>query len=145
MLLDTQLEFDPIGTAITTTVRSVNIIDLVNNRDMGVGTPLAILVSVSTTFTSTNAATLQVQAQGSTDGSTWSVYIESRAYAAAALVAGRYLLATDWPRPGPGDSLPRYLSLNYVVGTGIFAAGAVGAYLLLGRDDIVYYPRNYAV
>jgi len=145
MLLDSQLEFDPAGTAITSTQVSTNIINLVNARDMGIGTPLAILVSVTTAFTSTNSATLQVQAQGSTDSTTWSTYIETPALTAGVLTQYRYLLATDWPRPGPGQALPQYLRLNYPVGTGIFSAGAVAAYLLLGRDDIVYYPRNYAV
>lgn len=145
MLLDSQLQFDPTATAITTTVVSTNIIDLTNARDMGIGDnpTLKVLALVDTTFTTTNSATLQVQFQGSTDSSSWSTYVEGPALAAAALVAGRRLLDIDVPRPPSGVSLPRYLRLNYVVGTGVFSAGKLGSWLVIGRDDIVAYPKNY--
>lgn len=150
MILDSQLLFDSASTISGATGgASQNVIDLVNKRDMGVGdaagaTP-KIMCLVSTAFLTTNAATLNVQAQGSTDNVTYTTYAESGAVAVAALTAGQYILAIDWPRPNPGAKLPRYLRLNYAIATGSFTQGAVTSALVLGRDDIVNYPPGTVV
>jgi len=144
MIIDGYLLFDSAST-ITSTQVSTNIIDLVNARDMGVGDDpaLKIMCLVTTALTTTNSATLTVDAQGSTDNSTWTTYASSPAYTAGALVAGRRLFDIDWPRPPSGVSTPRYLRLNYTVGTGIFSAGAVTAALVLDRDDRVNAAGAY--
>ena len=150
MILDAELLFDSAASISGATGgASTNVIDLVNARDMEIGdaegkTP-KIMCLVTTAFATSNAATLNVQAQGSTDNITYTTYAESGAVAAAALTAGRYVLAIDWPRPNPGAALPRYLRLNYAIGTGAFTAGAVTAALVLGRDDIVAYPPGTVV
>ncbi len=145
MILDSSLEFDPAGTAITTDQTSTNIIDLVDARDMGIGDApsLKVLTLVSTAFTTTDAATLQVQFQGSTDTTTWTTYAESAALAATVLTAGRQIFPIDVPRPPPGAALPQYLRLNYIEATGTFDTGALGAWLVIGRDDNPIYPKNY--
>lgn len=144
MILDGQLVFDASGTTITTTATSTNVIDLVNPRDMGIGDnpALKLAIFVNTAFTSTAAATLQIQAQGSTDNSNFTVMAESRAYAIADLVAGAKLFPIDWPAVGGVQALPRYLRLNYVGGTATFTTGKLSAYLVLDRQDNVQYPAG---
>jgi len=150
MIIDGLLLFDS-AAAVTSTAASTNIVDLVNARDIGVGDDPAmkVMVLVTTAITTTNSATLTVSAQGSTDNSTWSTYVSSPAYAAAALVAGARLFDIDWPRPAAGLATPRYIRLYYTVGTGIFSAGAVTAALVLDRDDRVNaagaYPAGIAI
>lgn len=152
MILDNNLLFDTLSTVWATTRPSTNVIDLANARDIGTGdaeqaTP-KVMVLVTTAFVASESGTLQVQCQGSTDNSNWSTYAESPAIAEAALTAGTRLLDIDWPRPGPGMALPRYLRLNYVVGASGFSAGALTAALVLGRQDappLGAYPSGVVV
>lgn len=138
MILDGNLLFDT-AAAITATAPSTNVIDLANFRDLGVNggefAPPKLMCLCTTTFTTTNAATLSVAIQGSTDNSTWDTYATSPALAAATLVAGQRLFDIDLPRPAAGKSIPRYLRLNYTVGTGVFSAGAVTSALVMQRQD----------
>jgi len=100
---------------------------------------------VTTAFTTTNSGTLQVAFQGSTDNSTWDTYTLSSAYAAAALTAGARLHDIDVPRPGAGQAAPRYIRLNYVVGTGVFSAGALTAAVLGDRQENITYAPGTTV
>ncbi|MBD1412800.1 hypothetical protein NUJ30_08730 [Burkholderia contaminans] len=140
MLLDGNLLFDT-QSAITSSRASTNVLDMGANRDIGVGdTPaLKLLVIPTTGFATTNAATLRVQYQASTDSVTWTTYAQSDDLPAASLVAGKKIAAMDVPRV----DLNRYHRLNYVVGTGVFSAGAVTAAIVLSRDDVPQYPANY--
>ncbi len=129
--------------AITTTAVSTNVIDLGAPRDIGPGEfPLQIQCYVTTGFA--GGTSLQVQAQGSVDNSTWTTYVESAAIVTAALTAGAKLLAISWPHRGPGAALPRYIRLNYVV-VGTMTAGAVTSDLVLTRRDATTYPTSLTV
>lgn len=131
---------------LTVTAVSTDVVDLANARDLGPGTPIRVLCQVAVAFATTNAATLQVQVQGSTDNSTYSTYAESRAYAVTECdVIGTRLLDIDIPRPSGEAAIPRYLRMRYVVGTGDFTPGAVTAAFVLDRDDIPQYPSGFAV
>lgn len=143
-ILDGQLVFDASGTTITTTATSTNVIDLTNPRDMGIGDnpALKLNITVGTAFTSTAAATLQIQVQGSTDNSNFTTMAESRAYAIADLVAGSKLFPIDLPAVGGVQAIPRYLRLNYVGGVATFTTGKLSAYLVLDRQDNVAYPAG---
>lgn len=148
MLLDNNLLLDS-AHAITATAASTNVVDLVNARDIGAGPDYGavpkLMVLVTTSFASTNAGTLTVQFQGSTDNTTWSTYAATRAMTAGELVAGNRLFDIDVPRPGPGDALPRYLRLNHVVANA-FTGGAVTSAIVLGRQDSVpAYPAGVTV
>lgn len=137
MLIDNSLLLDT-AHALTATAVSTNVVDLGVKRDLGIGpnnVAPRIMCLVTTALTSTNSATLTVQAQGSTDNSTFTTYAESRAYTAGELIAGNRLLDIDLPRPSGGAANPRYLRLNYVVGTGVFSAGAVTA--AIDRKSVV--------
>lgn len=146
MILDNLLAFS-VNQTITTTAVSTNIVDLNNARDIGVGDnpAMKIAIFVGTAFTSTAAATLQIQAQGSTDSTTWVTYAESRAYSIANLGAGDKLFPIDWPAIIDDDPLPRYIRLNYVGGVATLTTGALSAYLVLDRQDWRSYPAGLTV
>lgn len=171
MILDKLWEFDPAGTAITVTAASTNIVDLHGaglvpapsstvkpGRDIGGGsaagpTPM-LMVLVTTTFTASGAATLNVAFQGAPDDGTgnpgaYATYAESGVIALASLVAGNMVLNIDVPRllPAPNTPalLPRFVRLNYTVATGPFTAGKLTSYVVLTRDDQVSYIPGVAV
>ena len=149
MILDALLQFDASGTTLTTTATSTNVIDLGAPRDLGYGDDpsLEIAIFVGTTFTSTAAATLQIQVQGSTDNSNFTVMAESRAYAIADLTAGTKLFPIALPAAGGAQAIPRYLRLNYVGGVATFTTGKLGAWLVLDRQDSMppTYPPGIAI
>jgi hypothetical protein len=133
----------------TGTQQSTNVIDLVNPRDIGIGDNPAVklLCVVKTAFA--GGTSLQVQFQGAPDNGagapgTYLTYAESAAIAEAELLAGRYLLPIDVPRPPPGAPLPRFLRLQYV-SAGTHGAGGIHAALVLDRQDQVGYPAGMTV
>ncbi len=155
MIIDGALQFSgTAGTAgspdvpTTGTQQSTNVVDLVNARDMGIGDDPAIklLCVVKTTFTA--GTSLQVQFQGAPDNAgvpgTWTTYAESAAIVEADLLAGRYLLPMDIPRPPPGVALPRFYRLQYV-SAGTHSTGGVYAALVLDRADYVGYPPGIII
>jgi len=155
MVIDGALQFSgTAGTAgspdlpTTGTQQSTNIIDLVNQRDMGIGDDPALKLVCVVTTTFTGGTSLQVQFQGAPNNAgipgTWSTYAESAAVLEADLVAGRYLLPIDVPRPPPGIGLPRFLRLQYV-SAGTHGAGGVFAALVLDRQDYVNYPAGITI
>lgn len=127
----------------TGTQQSTNIIDLVNPRDMGIGDDPALKLTCIVKTTFTGGTSLQIQYQGAPDAAgspgTWTTYAESAAILEADLVAGRYLLPIDVPRPPPGVPLPRFHRLQYVT-AGTHTAGGIHAFLALDRADYVAYP-----
>lgn len=148
MILDGLTLFDSAHqvSASAGTEASQNVIDLLNARDMGIGTPLRILVNVITAFATTNAAVLTVALQGSTDNTTYTTMIQSQAALTPGnLAAGSRLLDASVPRPAPGQAVPRYLRLLYTVGTGVFSVGSITAGLVLDRQDQVQYPSGRTV
>lgn len=111
-------------------------------RDIGIGDDPAmkLMVLVTTTFTSGGAGTLQVAIAGAPDNGsgapgTFTVFTETQAYALASLIAGARLFDNDMPRPPAGVAIPRFLELQYIVGTAAFTAGVIEALLVLDRID----------
>ena len=144
MILDGLLLFDN-NSAITVTGVSANVIDLLNARDMAIGYPLYVLVTPTENFTAGGAGTLQVQFQGSADNTTFTTYVESLAQPLASLQTGKSPFGITVPRPNPADPLPRYLRLNYVIGTGPMLTGRLTSGILLDRQDNVYYRPGIVV
>jgi hypothetical protein len=136
MFLDSTLAFDPLGTLITVTASSTNILDMDNGpRDMGIGHELRLMLFGNNGFAASGAATLNIQLQGSPDMASWVTYAESGVRSIAQLNAGtaQSINLFRLNLPGRiGNVMPRYYRLNYVVATGPFTAGALGAYLALG-------------
>lgn len=154
MILDRNLVFDgglsltPV--AITASRPSTDVIDLGNAREMAWGENVCITVMSNGLFAAAGAATLAIDVQGSVDNSAWTTYVSELPMSIATLnsrvVGGQpYALALNMPPRTPGAARPRYLRLNYTVATGPFTAGAVLAFLNLGRDEIEAYPRNFSV
>jgi len=148
MILDDRLCFDA-AVAITATRASTNVIDLTNSRDMGIGTQLPIVLIGDGLFASAGGtATLSIAAETSPDNVTYTPSVATPALTITQLnleFQQPYLLPIMWPRPRKGLTFPRYLRLYYTVGTQNFSAGSVQAYLAIGRDDVIYYPRNFDV
>ena len=146
MILDKNLLMSS-AQAVTVTAASTDVIDQGVARDLGPGEGVKVLAQVHTAFASTDAATLTVALQGSTDNSTFTTYARSRDYAVAEIdVVGTRLLEIDVPRPAGEAALPRYLRMHYTVTTGDFIAGGkITAGLVCGRDDIVAYPAGVNV
>lgn len=156
MILDGALQFT--GTAGSTTAnydtpttgtqQSTNVIDLVNQRDLGIGDDPAIKVMVEIKTTFASGTSLEVQVQGAPDSSgspgSYSTYATSGAIAEANLVAGRYILAIDLPRPSPGATIPRFLRLQYVT-VGTHTAGDIWGFLVLDRQDMYAYPPGITI
>lgn len=146
MIIDGLLLFSSAQNITTGTAQvSTNVIDLLNARDMGIGNlyPLKIACFVTTGFTSTDAGTLIISAQGSTDNTTWTTYAVSPTYSAADLVAGAKLMPLDWShRQG---ALPRYLRLNYDSGSLHFTPGSITSMLVLDRQDATQYPAGLTI
>lgn len=154
MLLDSNLTFDPSGTAITVSAASTNTIDASVGRDLGIGRDLKVTVTSDGLFAAAGAATLQIQLQGAPDNGsgapgTWDTYAETEALSSAQLnetgVQGISLTGFDLPERTPGGKLPRFYRLYYTVATGPFTAGSVQAFINLSRDQLVDYPSGFTV
>lgn len=151
MLLDSTLRFSN-AQALTATAVSDDVVTFVNPRDMGIGTELFLVVAGSGTFASAaGTATLQIAVQYSADNVT---YVDAALSGVMTITELNstipdnepWLFAICLPRPQKGnDTTPLYVRLNYTVGTQSFTAGTVSAWINIGRDDVVYYPRNYSV
>lgn len=110
--------------------------------DMGAGDGIAKPVAyftVGTTFTTSNAATLQIQIQaaidnGSNSPASYTTIVETDALAATVLVAGNNI-QIDLPPVTFAEAYPRFYRFNYVVGTGIFTAGAMTGGILLNPPE----------
>lgn len=154
MVIDGALQFT--GTAgsvsydtpTTGTQQSTNIVDLLASRDMGVGDDPAIKLLCTVAVAFTGGTSLQVQFQGAPNNAgspgTWVTYAESPVMVEADLLAGRYLLPIDVPRPPPGVALPRFYRLQYV-SAGTHTGGSIFASLVLDRQDYVIYPAGITI
>lgn len=123
--------------------------------DIGAGDGIAIpevFWNVSTAFTTSSAATLQILLQAAPDNGsnapgTWVTLYESEVFAVAQLVAG-YNGQFQIP-PVPSDfglKQPRFYRLDYVVGTGTFTAGALNAQIVINPSQAAklgLYPSNF--
>jgi hypothetical protein len=147
MIIDGLLLFSTAQNVTTSDNVSTNVIDMISFQDIGPGgwPRLRVAAYVTTTFATTDAGTLTIQLQCSTDNSTYTTIAYSPAYAAAALVAGAKLAPFDWPPLPPGVALPRYLRLNYAVGSLHFTPGSVTSMLVLDREDILAYPPGIGI
>ena len=150
MILDLNLEFDP-STAITTTRDSTNIIDLGNPRDLGVGTPLVVMLFVTQAFVSAGGATLAVSVRGSADNVTYYDLIDTQAFSVAKLnTSGTGVQEIALPMKSidmPNNVFPRYLKLVYTVAVSSFSAGKIQAELVQGHDNEIQgqYPSGFTV
>jgi hypothetical protein len=143
------------GVAITATAVSTNVLDLMVGTDIGAGLAYdpELHVDIITSLTG-NTGTLTVQLQCAPDNGSGSpgsffVILQSPTLAIANLTAGSRAVRYAWPViQGLFSSLsdvnpPRFLRLNYVVGSGPFTAGTVLSYLNVDREERLIYPSNF--
>jgi len=84
---------------------------------------------------------------GNTSGVTYVPYIQTRAIPIASILASSRLAQFDWPRREVRQAMPRFVSLNYIVGGANFAGLTVTSYINLGgtsaQDSLGQYASNY--
>ena len=145
MILDAQNLFST-AQALTATAASTNVIDLGVARDIGTtgfAPAPSVVAQVITAMLSGGSSTLTITVQGSTDNSTFDDMVSTRAIPKASLTAGA-LFSVKMPPLQIGQSLPRYLRLNYTVGTANFTDGTITAWLGLDVQRNRAYPAgNY--
>ena len=179
MILDNGLAFVSSPQTITSTAASTSIIDLTgfgsgvvpnlnfgnatnDGADMGIGDGEAnpkVVFTVSTTFTTSNSATLTVQLQGAPSSSnspgSYTTYAEIPTLGVASLVASATtpaapgIFAIDWPKVPYNASFPRFWRINWQVNVGTFSAGAIGFAGIVLQNDTSWsmgqYPAAYTV
>lgn len=126
MILDKLLEFSDSQTVVAAEVgdaASTNVVDLVKPSELD---NLHIVVQVQADCTSTGSATLKATLQTSEDEAFTAPVdlIASPAVALASLKKGKQLLKARIPY-----GVKQYLRVLYTVGTAVFTAGAVDAFL----------------
>lgn len=121
-----------------------DVIDLVNQRDIGRGKPplyLAVLVNLA--VTGGGGATVQFalasdsQNPPRADGSSENLHYESQAIAVATLIAGYELIV---PVPMESPTFQRYLGFQVNVGTAALTAGFVTAVLVADPNAWKSFP-----
>lgn len=137
MILDELNEFADAAVVPTTGTGRLRVGDEVdlgvktgNNRDIGNGEELFLVIQVDTAFTSGGAATVSFELVSDaqvpiTVNATETIHFATPAFALSALVAGATLAALRLPM----GVYERYLGVNANVGTAALTAGRVNAFL----------------
>jgi len=141
MILDSLLKFSD-AQALTATADSTNVIDLSNDRDIGIGEPMAVVITVGVAadFTTTDE-TYQFQLETDDNAAmTSSTVIGDVTVAAANLTAGDKVVIPL------GHSNERYLQVLYTLG-GTTPSVTVDAFLqpLSMIDGTVTYASGYSI
>lgn len=141
MILDSLLKFSD-AQALTATADSTNVIDLSNDRDIGIGEPMGVVITVGVAadFT-TGDETYQFQLETDDNAAmTSSTIIGDVTVAAANLTAGDKVVIPL------GHSNEQFLQLVYTLG-GTTPSVTVDAFLqpLSMIDGTVTYPSGYSI
>lgn len=139
--------------AVTATAVSTDILDLVNERDIGIGAQeLTVVVYTTTALTSGGSTTLVVALQTAPDSSgspgTYITIAQSPTIAIADIAAaGSKVAEIRIPAtiPQTAANLGRFLRLNYTVAVSDFTAGAFTAYIVGAHDNVPTYPAGVIV
>jgi hypothetical protein len=123
----------------------------------GPGTP-RVMVEVGTVFATLTSLQIQfrgapnnatAQASGNRSDLTFAIYIQTDTIALALLTANTRIASFDWPMRKTGQSLPRFIDLNYVVAGSNATTGTVTADVTLGDEDaqstMLQYGSNFKV
>ena len=146
-MLDAFLGFS-VAQALTATAVSTNIVDLADERDMGIGAAeLTVAIWCTTTFVSAGSSTLQTAPDSSGSPGTYVTIAQSQRVLKANMVAGAKLAEIRIPATIPQTIAMqgRFLRLNYTVGTADFSAGNLSAYIVGAHDNVAPYPAGVVV
>jgi hypothetical protein len=131
---------------------SANIIDMSQiassakgyGRDIAVGDDLELVSLVIVTFTG-SSSTMQLQVQyapdnGSGSPGSYVTVAQTPALTLAQLVAGAEVWRTKLPPQMPagvyGTAIPKFLQMNYVVGTANMTAGAIATFICIDKTAL---------
>ena len=129
--------------AVTATAISTNVIDLgapgtpygaaaALNQDIGKGTPIPILVQVTTAFATLTSLTITVEVSAAA-GLTSPVVLATQTITAANLIAGKQMFVQVLPN---GADM-RYLGVRYTVNGSNATAGNITAGITMGNQTNV--------
>jgi len=116
-------------------------------RDIAEGTPVELVITVHTTFTSDGSATVSFEVASddsaaiATDASA-TEHIVTQAFPVASLVAGFEVWRGPLPKEGP--AYERYLGILQNVGTAALTAGKLNAFLVGPNGSSKWKPYNAA-
>jgi hypothetical protein len=140
MYVDAQQKYSD-AQALTVTAVSTNLIDHSSDRNIGIGKPLSVVVSVGVSAAGGGTLTIVLQTDDNSSFSSPATVATTAAIAAATLVAGYKLII-----PIPADLLmERYSRLSYTLAT---MTGITLTSFLTLSDAIqneVYYPAGTTV
>lgn len=123
MILDAQNTFSD-SQALTVTAVSTNVIDFAQDRDIGIGKPMVVMVVVKVSAAGGGTLTIDIQADDNVGFASPGIVATTGAIAAAALTAGQKKVI-----PIPPDKLTeRFMRLNYTLAT--MTGITVSSYLL---------------
>lgn len=140
MYIDAQLQFSQ-AQVVTATAVSTNAIDLGKDRNIGIGKPMAILITVGSAAVTAGTLTIQVQADTTSAFGAPVTAATSVALATATLVAGfKYIIVL------PPDLLTdRWMRLNYVIVTITTVTLTAELVALDSIQNEVYYPAGTTI
>lgn len=131
MILDADLQFSD-AQVVTSTAASSNLIDMGAIRDVAVGQPLYVLISVETALTNTGTVTITVE---SDDNASFSSATTQQTIGVLQTSAvGTKLIAPLYP----ADNSERYMRLKYTV-SGTVDTGKVDAFLSNAYEHVPHY------
>lgn len=145
MYIDAQQQYS-VAQALSATAVSTNAIDHSQNRRLGIGEPLVILITVGVALAGTTP-TFQVQLQADTTSAFGAPVVVAQTIAFAPANAAQVGLGGKIVLPIPADvNLTRWSRLNYVLG-GTTPTITVTAELTLASavQNEVYYPAGATV
>lgn len=147
MILDKENAFS-LAQAVTTSAASTDYMDLTplasgaDDRDIGQGEGLRLVITVDETVQSTGSSTVTFALQTddtSTFGSATTLYT-SGAVAKATLVAGYKVCDVPIPK-----GVEKYLRVYYTVATADLTEGEFTAVLVKDSQDVKSYPAGYSI
>jgi len=113
-------------------------------RDIGIGDNpmLKLFITTPVAMGSSGSATIQFELDGGVDNGsgspTWGTIMwQSQAIAYNAVGAGMAIANVDVPRIVPGQALPRFLRVRFIVGGATISGGTVEASIVVDRFDQV--------
>ena len=144
-----------IGTYVTSNILDLGVAGLPTSasgagaRDIGVGDDPTLKLHIKSIAAITTAlsGTLQLVLSGAPDNGSgapgaYTTMWTSAAYTAAQAYAGADLANIDVPRVIPGQPLPRFLRLQFIVATGALTGGTIEANIVLDRFDQIESTAN---
>jgi len=148
MFVDAELKFsDASGQTITSSAASTNYYDLGSARQIGVGTPLYLMVNVVGATLNDSSGTdatvvVTLETDDNTGFSTAATVQTVGTFSHGDVVGTKKVVLLA---PAPSADFERYIRVYYTVANGPLDAGAFDAQLLLGAYLPGVYPDNSTI